>query len=449
VTGTAVQILLVAAALALIAARLRVATGRALALAATALLLLGTFALDLLVRPGLARPSASFVLAALAVLARQRWAEPLRSAVIGTAAGLAAALHWPGAALLLLAWPRPNEGWRAPLLGAGAAALVAAAAHAAGLAAPLTTGSWEPLLTLFGSRQGLLYLTPALWLGVFGLVRHARRAGEEAWPAAAALAAMTAAHAACRTAAGGPCPREEMAPALALLALPMAEALCALRDLSRRAPAAPLWAAGLLLVCRNLLFMQQYADDMIPRDFPLSFSEVARNNASLVARAVGSPLAWPANWLFARTYDTPPDRFDDAAGKALPRGPDGTATLDVGRMDLDAALLLEGWSVRHPCGASVCRAVESQARVLLPIETEEPVALTVRASGAGQMSVAPLDPGRAAPAALLAAEAGDLCFSAEPGRGLRAFRLTVGPATSAPSARALVDSITVAPGACP
>jgi hypothetical protein len=39
----------------------------------------------------------------------------------------------------------------------------------------------------------------------------------------------------------------------------------------------------------------------------------------------------------------------------------------VGRLDLDDALLAEGWSVRHPCGAGVCRAVEGQARVFLPL----------------------------------------------------------------------------------
>jgi hypothetical protein len=94
---------------------------------------------------------------------------------------------------------------------------------------------------------------------------------------------------------------------------------------------------------------------------------VARNAAALTARAVGAPVSWPANWLFARRHGTSPDRFDAAAGKALARAADGALVLDVGARD-DEALLLEGWSVRHPCGRGACRAVESRARVLLPAE---------------------------------------------------------------------------------
>src|SRR4029453_3102793 len=103
----------------------------------------------------------------------------------------------------------------------------------------------------------------------------------------------------------------------------------------RRAPGAPLWMAAALLVSCNLLFMQQYATDMIPRDFPVSFAQVARNQATLVARAVGSPLSWPANWLFAARHGPGLERFDAAAGKRLPRPSGGALTIDVGRLDLD------------------------------------------------------------------------------------------------------------------
>lgn len=286
--------------------------------------------------------------------------------------GAAAAFALAAVALLVYGSGERPAAFAALITGAAALGL------ARGSGFPL--GPWQPALTLFGSRQGLLHLTPVLWVGVCGIVLQARRDGRSAMTPALAAAALVSLHAACRAADGAPCPRESLSPLLALLAVPVAEALRALRALVRRCPLAPLTAAGALLVCWNLLFMQQYALDMIPRDYPVAFADVAGNAAALVARRMGSPLSWPANWVFAARYHVGPERFDAAAGKALPRAADGSLALDVGARD-DEALLLEGWSVRHPCGASVCRAVESGARVLLPVERPgAPMEVIVRAA---------------------------------------------------------------------
>jgi hypothetical protein len=434
---------LVAAALAAGAAVLHPVLRRRLDGALTALTLgltlLATFALDLLVRLPLVSAAAAFLLAALALFVREQPGRltASRALAIGAAAGLAGAAHAPGAALALLALPRRGESARPLAVALLATAGVWAGARALGLAAPLPAGPWQPLLALFGSRQGLLYLTPVLWLGAFGLMLQLRRGAREAAPQVAAVLAMIGLHAACSPAAGS-CPREQLAAALPLLAPPIGAALAALRASARRAPLAPLLAATALLVSGNLLFMQQYATDMIPRDFPLPFAQVARNQAALVARAAGAPLAWPANWLFAARHDTGPERFDAAAGKSLPRSPDGTLTVDVGRLDVDEALLLEGWSVRHPCGAGVCRAVEGRARLLLPVEEEGPLELVVRASGRGTLAAGD------GPEVPLAAEGSDLRFLIGDGpRGLRTVTLRVTP----PSGRALVDRLTVKAGA--
>src|SRR5262245_5584717 len=383
--------------------------------------LLGTFALDLLARMPLASAAAAFALAALALWMRERTGGPFtaRALLIGGAAGLAAVWHPPNAALALLALPRRGEGVRPLALALGATAALWAAARTLGLAAPLPSGPWQPLLALFGSRQGLLYLTPALWLGVWGLALMLRRDARDAAPLAAAVLAMIALHAACPFGPAEACPREQLAALVPLLALPAGLALGAVRECVRRAPAAPLWAAAALLVCSNLLFMQQYATDMIPRDFPVPFAEVAQNQAALVARAVGSPLSWPASWIFAARHHTGVARFDAAAGKRLDRAPDGAVSIDVGRLDSDEALLLEGWSVRHPCGEAVCRAVEGRARLLVPVPDDAPLEVAVQVVGGGAVS-AEVGPARS---------------------GLRAITLRV----VAPHASVLVDRVIARP----
>jgi len=171
--------------------------------------------------------------------------------------------------------------------------------------------------------------------------------------------------------------------------------------------------------------MQQYATDMIPRDFPVPFAQVARNQAALVARAAGSPLAWPANWIFGLRHGTGPERFDAAAGKRVTAGADGSFTIDVGRLDVDEALLLEGWSVRHPCGDAVCRAVEDRARLLVPVWDVSPMEVTVRSSGEGELSTE-LGPAKG---------------------GMRVLTLRAVP----PGRAVLVDAVTVrpAPGSAP
>jgi len=248
----------------------------------------------------------------------------------------------------------------------------------AGGAALADFGAQPPDLAaaLFSSRQGLLFHWPILWTGLAGLPLASLRAPTRA-AAAGGLAVLVLA-AACLPASR---------PAVGLLVLPfitpgLLATLQAARDLAATRPLLPLTAAAALLVLWNMLFMSQYRDGLVPRDDTVSFAEVAEGNAELFAQGMGSPSAWPANWFFAWRHRLSPDRFDLMVGKELVAQGD-RLELDVGRLHLDDALLIEGWSVRHPCGSGVCRAVEGQARVFLPLPDGEWGALLV-AGGEGE-----------------------------------------------------------------
>jgi hypothetical protein len=222
------------------------------------------------------------------------------------------------------------------------------------------TGPPDLTAALFSSRQGLLFHWPILWTGVLGLPLAS--VGGPSRAAAAAGMGVVLLAAACLPASR---------PAAGLLVLPfitpgLRAALRAARDLAASRPLLPLTAAAGLLVVWNLLFMRQYREGLVPRDDTVSFAEVAEGNAALFARGAGSPSAWPANWLFAWRHRLSPDRFDLMVGKELVAR-DGRRELDVGQRPLDDALLAEGWSVRHPCGGGVCRAVEGRARAFLPL----------------------------------------------------------------------------------
>jgi hypothetical protein len=86
--------------------------------------------------------------------------------------------------------------------------------------------------------------------------------------------------------------------------------------LARRAGAAGR-ARRPLLTLWNGLFMEQYRRNLIPRDDVVSFARVAENTAGLVTDLVGTPLAWPANWIFAARHEAPLASHDVASGKYL------------------------------------------------------------------------------------------------------------------------------------
>jgi hypothetical protein len=174
---------------------------------------------------------------------------------------------------------------------------------------------------------------------------------------------------------------------LALLGVGLGLALEALRAAAARRPGGPLVALGLGLTAWNFLFMQQYRDNRIPRDDTVSFPHVAENSAAITSELLGTPLAWPANWIWAWRHDAPSSYYDRMVGKRLFAGPgDLDGVIDLGAEATDA-LAAEGWGVRVRCGDQICRGLRKEARVFAPLDRPEPLEVRVRACGAGALAL--------------------------------------------------------------
>jgi hypothetical protein len=248
---------------------------------------------------------------------------------------------------------------------------------------------------LFSSWRGLMFSSPVLWLGIAGCLRE-RRAGPSA---ALGPALLVAAAVGAVTSDFGPYRGVRFAPVLPLLGLGLARAFDGIRSFALHRPLVPIAAGVAALAAWNALLMGQYRDGRIPRDDTVSFPRIARNAAATISAAVGSPTAWPANWIFAARHDVSAARYDLLAGVDLfgpvahgsafrPWPPGRQGVIDVGHLPTDEALLQRGWSVRHPCGAGVCRAVEGTAELLAPIGEPRDLQVMLVAEGAGTLTMA-------------------------------------------------------------
>jgi hypothetical protein len=351
------------------------------------------------------------------------------------------ALAFVAGTLLVRAWGDRAGARRADVIARGGALGVALAAlaflteAAAGLAPSLARPSL--LDSLFSSRHGLFFWAPVLTIAVIGLALRAGRGHRAALGALTALAVLALVNASLRPWWSGRFGNARFLPALPLFALGLAMILDRVRTTAQRHPLRLAALAGGVLVAWNLLLMAQYRAELIPRDDTVSFPAVAENSARLLAGMAGAPTAWPANWIFAAGQDLPAARYDLLAGQDVLA--DGPAPIDVGDLGREA-WLGEGWSVRHPCGASICREVEGRARLFLPVVDVRRAKVFVHAQGSGTLRLI-LNGHPLAQTSLVPgfAEVGATVDGAL-GRGLNALVLEVSP-----GGQALVDSVRVVP----
>ena len=351
---------------------------------------------------GAGRRASMIVSATLALTAFGLWAVHLVARRVAPAAA-----WWTVVALVFATslWPTLLDGTRIGLVAAAAFALASTAvlmcSNGRGALRVGAGGLWFCALAiphvavghvphptpsalgeaLFSSSEGLLFWSPILWLGIFGWAGLTAESKARASWAGGALALTT-------LAAAGPGPRGSMAggffhAALPILAVGLARSLAWLRGVVERRPAVPVVTIAASLTLWNFLFMEQYRTDRIPRDLPVSFAGVAETNASLFVRALGSPNAWPANWLFAWRHRTTPAKYDTVVGQGP--WPEGFIAIDDPR--IDPAALAEGWGGRVRCGGAPCRRIAGAARMLVSWAPGSGVPRAVRASGSGVVSI--------------------------------------------------------------
>jgi len=244
------------------------------------------------------------------------------------------------------------------------------------------------LVALFGAH-GLLYGAPLLWAGLFGLISLAREKPELFRLAAAAIVPGTLALAVAIDPSDGALRTLTFVPFL----LPgLVHAFERAQSFATRRLERILAGACALLVVWNVLFMEQYRERLLPSDDTVSFSQVTSNSAALLSRAVGTPFAWPANWIFAWRFQAPPDRWDSVADRRLfTDSAAAVATIEIGddasAFAPDVPLLLEGFSDRRTCERGWCRDLDGAGRLLLPLRDIGRGDLTIRVRARGEGSL--------------------------------------------------------------
>jgi hypothetical protein len=313
------------------------------------------------------------LLMASVVVTTGRWRENRSRATLLVAllASVAAALLWPAAvALAALPFASRLPRWAVCALW--------------GLAVLLCVVTWPTLAErLYSSREGLLFWSPALWLGLFGLVALARHgeAGDGTqlglvglvWGGQAALGQ------------GHP---SDFAVTLPSLALGIGAALAGCARWARRHPGWVVAAGGCILALWNALLMEQYRTRALPADDTIAWPVVAEQSAAMVSDHVGSPVAWPANWIAGVRGDVPLARYDTVVGLSL-FGPAGSldGVMAMGDDRVDPGLLLGGFSKRASCGHETCRALKGRGQLVVPLRAPEDLALILRAEGQGRLAI--------------------------------------------------------------
>jgi hypothetical protein len=306
------------------------------------------------------------------------YATFLSSALRAPSGGRAGAAFLGGALALAVATREGLPGW-------GRLGGLLAPAVLVAVEARLAPAPFFPLEALWSPRVGLLHWNPALWAGLLGLAWQAARDRGEGRRLAMSVALTLGSFVV--FARPGPVADARFAPGLALAATGWAWLLQALEAAVSARPGLAVAAAGLPLVAWNLLFMQLYGTPAIPRDDTVAFPEVARGNALLLARAVGSPLAWPAAWVYAFRHSLPAEHYDALTGRVLFADGALEARLEMGAEAAPGPFLAGSWGVRRPCGGAVCRDLLGPAQVRFFLDRRESLRVALVMGGRGDVQV--------------------------------------------------------------
>jgi hypothetical protein len=245
----------------------------------------------------------------------------------------AEAVSFAVAAVALLIVSRPPWEWKRAA--AGMAIVVAAPllAHAIVWSTPKSAADDGIVAALFSSTHGFFALTPVAYVACAGAVAWCFQDRRGAALALLAFAAMLISLVAWPAAASGP-DAHRLTAALALLAPGLALVI----DRARARPwlvVAPLLAG---VAVWNYWLMIQYTVGTLPKDEPVSFAGMVRQQMAVQTRSpYVYPFALPASAWFAWREGVPIERFEQLAFEPRPRAIDQAMDRRVERF------LLEGW----------------------------------------------------------------------------------------------------------
>jgi hypothetical protein len=231
------------------------------------------------------------------------------------------------------------------------------------------------LSLLFSSTTGLLSLTPIVYIALVGaIVRLARERAEAVAIVTLALWVVVQGSLLPPGTASGPF-RHGLTPALALLAPGLAYLVAAAR--------AHPWLAVTPLVAGaiawNYWMMVQYTVGTLPKDSPVSFAGLVRQQAEMLTRRpYVYPFAFPGNLWFAWRERMPAERFELLAFE--PR----RDTLDLPMDRGVERFLLEGWEVSAGEGGAPPQWIRERRASLavplaLPSDRDIDLVITARA----------------------------------------------------------------------
>ncbi len=219
----------------------------------------------------------------------------------------------------------------------------------------------RPAAALFSSSIGLLSLTPIVYLALIGTVAYGRRNG--LWTVASVIVLVLWLIV---PMAGGPAgtATEPFAHGLTPLLAVVSPGLALLIQAARAFP----WVAVAPLVLASILWnywmMVQYTVGLLPKDAPISFSSLVRQQAEVQTRPpYVFPFAWPANLWFAWRNELPADRFELLAFE--PRRGSWDLVLDRAA----DRFVLDGWEPpAADAGSPIRWTRDDRATLALPLQ---------------------------------------------------------------------------------
>ena len=234
----------------------------------------------------------------------------------------------------------------------------------------------EISIELFSSTHGLLSLSPVAYFALLGVLLSLKQQPLHGavtllvftvWLISNSLTGVSAP-------SDGPA-AHRLTPALALLAPGLAHLI----EQARRHPlaaVAPLLAVGLAW---NYWLMVQYTVGAVPKDAPVSFGEVVRQQAAVhTAPPYVYPFALPANVWFAWRQNVPVERYELLAAEPA------REAIDLPLDRRSDRFVLEGWEARAAEDREPVRWIgERRASLVVPLTPTEgrstAVVMTLRA----------------------------------------------------------------------